>query len=293
MAVGSLVDTRPALRKARPQRCGRGGQTQEAVRKAAISGQRPWRRRPRKTAWSPHGPARQQGPGAGRGRGGGRFSLRHGGGLRCPSFSPRPAERGAQTATPPGTQGAPASRIRKPCAKSRLAPPRPLRSVSATSWESVISKGFKNHQLSLQSVSLSAPHFASLSPDPSATKVGAIALAPGLFSASEWPLQKARGYTAHESFPGTGRGPAGGDAITLPVPSTGFCQLTPWPSAQTMPPGIAGLRNGSVHVARPRWCLGLRYLQCCAPCLVVLAIRGVYFRVLMCFRVLVHPMTLR
>ena len=66
-----------------------------------------------------------------------------------------------------------------------------------------------------------------------------------------------------------------GDAITLPVPSIGFCQPTPWPSAQTTPPGIAGLWNGSVHVARPRWCLGLRYLQCCAPCLTVLAIRRV------------------
>ena len=57
----------------------------------------------------------------------------------------------------------------------------------------------------------------------------------------------------------------GGDAITLPVPSTGFRQPTPWPAAQTMPPGIAGLRNGSVHAARPRWCLGLRYLQGWAP----------------------------
>lgn len=67
----------------------------------------------------------------------------------------------------------------------------------------------------------------------------------------------------------------GGDAITLPVPGTHFRQPTPWPSAQTTPPGIAGLHNGSVHVARPLWCLGLRYLQSCAPCLTVLAIRGV------------------
>ena len=144
MAVGSLVDTRPALRKTRPQRCGRGGQTtQEAVRKAAISGQRPRRRQPRKTDWSPHGPSRQQRPVAGAGWGRGSVLASPPVSLRRPSLSPSPAERGAQTATPAGSKEAPASRTRKPCAKSGLAPPWPLCSVSATSWESVVSKVFK------------------------------------------------------------------------------------------------------------------------------------------------------
>lgn len=81
----------------------------------------------------------------GRGRGRGRFSLPPGGGLRCRSLSPSPAEKGAQTATPPGSREAAASGTRKPRAKSRLAPPWPLCSVSATSWESVISKFLKNY----------------------------------------------------------------------------------------------------------------------------------------------------
>ena len=77
MAVGSLVHPRPALREASPQRCGRGGQTtQEAVRKAAVSRQRPRRGQPRKTAdWRPPGhPVRPVAGGGG--GGGGRLLLR-------------------------------------------------------------------------------------------------------------------------------------------------------------------------------------------------------------------------
>lgn len=107
MAVGSLVDTRPALRKTRPQRCGRGGQTtQEAVRKAAISGQRPRRRQPRKTDWSPHGPSRQQRPVAGAGWGRGSVLASPPVSLRRPSLSPSPAE-GSPDSHPGRQQGGP------------------------------------------------------------------------------------------------------------------------------------------------------------------------------------------
>lgn len=110
MAVGSLVDPRPARREASPQT------TQEAVRKAAVPRQRPRRGQPRKTAdWRPPGhPVRR---GLWRGGGGGRL-LFAGGQPPLPLPQPSPAEPGAQTATPPGSRQAPASgtgsRVRSP-----------------------------------------------------------------------------------------------------------------------------------------------------------------------------------
>lgn len=157
MAVGSLVDTRPALRKTRPQRCGRGGQTtQEAVRKAAISRQRPRRRQPRKTDWSPHGPSRQQRPVAGAGWGRGSVLASPPVSLCRPSLSPSPAERGAQTATPPAARRppphAPGSRVQSPDSR-HPGLSAPSLQLPGSLW---FQKFLKNHQLSLQSVTLRA-----------------------------------------------------------------------------------------------------------------------------------------
>lgn len=125
MAVGALVDPRPARREASPQT------TQEAVRKAAVSRQRPRRGQPGKTAdWRPPGhPVR-------RGGGGGRPPL--------PLPQPSPAEREPRQQPRPAA-GRPQPPAPEAVCEAATPAPWPLCSVSATSWESVTSKLVKSH----------------------------------------------------------------------------------------------------------------------------------------------------